>query len=75
MTKPALAEGGVHSGKASTSLHFFVGNLMLPLNYKNTTEVSMVMIHVILVRKNQKVLQNITIFNFFLSFLLCYSSI
>ena len=28
MTKPALAEGGLHSGKTSTSQHFFVGNLM-----------------------------------------------
>ena len=40
--KPALAEGGVHSGKTSMSQHFFVGNLMLPPNYKNTTEASLV---------------------------------
>ena len=36
MIKPALAEGGVHSDKTSTSQNFFVGNLMLPPN--NTTE-------------------------------------
>ena len=34
--KPALAEGGVHSGKTSTSQHFFVGILMLPINAKHT---------------------------------------
>ena len=39
--KPALAEGGVHSGKTSTSQHFFVGNLMLPPNSKNMTEESL----------------------------------
>ena len=42
MTKLALADGGVHSGETSTSQHFLVGNLMLPHNYKNTTEASLV---------------------------------
>ena len=41
-TKPALADGGVRSGETSTSQYFFVSNLMLPLNSKNTTEDSLV---------------------------------
>ena len=41
MTRSALAEGGIYSGKTSTSQHFFIGNLMLPLNSKNTTEGSL----------------------------------
>ena len=40
--KPVLAEGGVHSGETSTSQHFFVGNLRLTPNYKNTTEALLV---------------------------------
>ena len=40
--KPALAEGGVHSSEFSTSQHFFVGNLLLPPNSKNTAETSLV---------------------------------
>ena len=39
--KFALAEGGVHSIKPSTSQHFVV-NLMFLLNYKNTTKTSLV---------------------------------
>ena len=45
MTKPAmpaLAEGGVHSGETSMSQHFFVDNLMLPPNSKNTVEILLV---------------------------------
>ena len=44
MTKPAKpgAEGNVHSGETSTSQHFVVGKLMLPLYYENTTEASLV---------------------------------
>ena len=40
--KPALAEGGVHSGETSTSQPFFVSNIMLTPNSKNTTEASLV---------------------------------
>ena len=40
--KPALAESGGDSGKTSTSQHFFVGNLILPPNSRNTTEASLV---------------------------------
>ena len=40
--KPALAEGGLHSGETSTSHHFFVDNLMLSPDSKNTTEESLV---------------------------------
>ena len=39
--KLALVEGGVHSGKTSTSQHFFVYNLMLSPKYMNTTETSL----------------------------------
>ena len=35
-------EGDVYSGKTSVSQHFFVCNLMLPLNSKNTTEAYLV---------------------------------
>ena len=40
--KPALAEDDVQCGKTSTSHYFFVGNLMVPFNSKNTTEASLV---------------------------------
>ena len=40
--KPVLAEDGVHSGKNSTSQHFFIGNLMLPHNSKYMTKASLV---------------------------------
>ena len=40
--KPALAEGGIHSGKTSTFQHFVVGNLMMSPNSKNTTEALLV---------------------------------
>ena len=40
MTK--LNEGGVYSGKTSTSQNFFAGNLMLTLNSKYTEETSLV---------------------------------
>ena len=45
MTKPAkpvMAEDGVRSGETSSSQHFIVGNLILPLNSKNKTEALLV---------------------------------
>ena len=42
MTKPALAEGGVHSNETSTCQHFLVGNLLLPPNSENTTDALLV---------------------------------
>ena len=38
--KPALTEGKIHSGEYSTSLNFFVGDLLLSSNFKNTTKAS-----------------------------------